>query len=72
MHHTNEPQPLRALRRARLLTSQDLAALASVSMVTVWRIEAGHTRGPQVRTMRRIADALGVTPSEIAEFQRWY
>ena len=65
---TKVPQPLRTLRRSALLTSQQLATRAGVSPVTVWRIEAGLSRNTQVRTMQRIAAALGVTPRDIAEF----
>lgn len=62
------PRPLRALRRERLMTSRELAERAGCSPVTVWRIEAGRATAPQVRTMRAIADALGVRVGEIAEF----
>ena len=65
-----EPKPLRAIRRTQLLTSHELAERAGVSPVTVWRIEAGRAARPQVRVMRAIAEALGVPPSEIAEFTR--
>lgn len=51
-----------------MLTSRELAERAGVSPVTVWRIEAGRVRGAQVNTMRRIAEALEVSPEEIAEF----
>lgn len=50
------------------MTSRELAERAGVSPVTVWRIEAGRATAPQVRTMRAIADALGVRVGEIAEF----
>jgi transcriptional regulator with XRE-family HTH domain len=51
-----------------LMTSRELAERAGCSPVTIWRIEAGRESAPQVKTMRRIADALGVQPGEIAEF----
>ena len=50
------------------MTSRELAERAGCSPVTIWRIEAGRATAPQVKTMRRIADALGVQPGEIAEF----
>jgi transcriptional regulator with XRE-family HTH domain len=70
MTEPREPRPLRTIRRAQLLTSQQLAERAGVSPVTVWRIEAGATKYTQVRVMRRIAEALGIRPEEIAEFTR--
>ena len=75
MHNTGmaaerEPRPLRALRRERLLTSQELARRAGVSPATVWRIEAGRSALPHVRVMAAIARALEVAPGEVAEFRR--
>ena len=61
---------LREWRRERLLTSNELAEKAGVSPATIWRIEAGSTTTVRIKTIRKIAAALGVEPREIAEFTR--
>ena len=58
---------LRELRAARLLSVRALAEQASVSPRTIVQIEAGRL-APRFVTMRKIATALGVEPSEVSEF----
>jgi transcriptional regulator with XRE-family HTH domain len=58
---------LRAWRAERLLSTRALAALAGVSNKTIVQLEAGRQL-PVFRTMRRLSEALGVAPGEIAEF----
>ena len=55
---------LRELREKHLLTQQDLADRAGVAKVTIARIETGATR-PTFTTIRKLAAALGVAPTEI-------
>lgn len=64
----DSPKSLRAIRRARLMTSQDLAAQAGISPATIWRLESGNSPRPTARVRRAIARALAVAPSDIAEF----
>jgi transcriptional regulator with XRE-family HTH domain len=59
---------LKELRRIALLTSPELAEKAGVSPATIWRIESGATKTLRISTARKIANALGVQASEIAEF----
>ena len=61
-------KPLEEHRRAALLTLRELAGQADVSLRTLWRIENRQYQNLQLRTMRKIADALGVKPAEIEEF----
>jgi transcriptional regulator with XRE-family HTH domain len=58
---------LREWRAERLLSTRALAALAGVSNKTIVQLEAGRQL-PVFRTMRRLSEALGVAPGEIAEF----
>lgn len=51
------------LRRAQALTQQELANRAGLNLVTINRLERGYTARPQ--TIRKIAEALGVTPGEL-------
>ena len=51
------------LRETRALTQQELAEKAGVTRGTVTRIEAGYDGYPP--TIRKLAAALGVEPSEL-------
>lgn len=58
---------LREWRARRLLGVKALADLAHVSNKTIVQIEAGRLV-PRFTTMRKLADALGVEATEVAEF----
>ncbi len=55
---------LRAQRQRRAITQRELAELAGVTQGTLWILEAGH-RGAYPRTVKRLCQALGVTPEEL-------
>ena len=57
---------LRAVRRAKLLTQEQLAQEAGLNRVTIWQLETG-IRNPQLSTIRRLAEALGVQPEQLME-----
>lgn len=59
---------LRRLRELRALSQRDLAALAGMSVTTVNRLELGRRR-PQQRTVRKLAQALGVSPEQLLSRQ---
>lgn len=54
---------VRALRRRRRLTQERLAAMVGVSRSTIARVERGHADAVTVRTLVRIATALGAAVS---------
>jgi len=58
---------LRALRRSRVLSQQELAARAGVTKTTIVRIEAGHDAHPA--TIRKLAEALGMEPRELVDIE---
>lgn len=58
---------LREHRHAKFMSIEDLAAKAGVSTKTIVDLEHGRTQ-PKFRTIRKISEALGVDPMEIAEF----
>ena len=61
---------VRRLRERRALSQRELAARAKLSVTTINRIESGQHK-PMPRTVRKLAEALGVTPEELqAEQQR--
>jgi len=55
---------LKELRRERVFSLRDLEEKSGVSYNTIWRIEDGR-QGAQPRTIRKLAQALGVDPSEL-------
>ena len=59
---------LRDVRLRRLLSVRALAKRAAVAPSTVHLIETGR-RAPQLLTIHRLSQALGVDPAEIDEFR---
>jgi len=55
---------LKELRRERVLSLRELEAKSGVSYNTIWRIEDGR-QGAHPRTVRKLAEALGVEPKEL-------
>jgi tetratricopeptide (TPR) repeat protein/DNA-binding XRE family transcriptional regulator len=57
---------LGAWRQRALLTQEQLADRAGVSVRTIRQLEAGQVHHPRSDTLRRLADALGLTEEERA------
>jgi transcriptional regulator with XRE-family HTH domain len=55
---------LKELRRLRAMSQQELADAAGVGRNTISRIERGET-GAHGRTLRRVAEILGVDVAEL-------
>ena len=55
---------LRGLRRAQALSQRDLSRMTGIAFDTISRLETGKQRA-QPRTIRKLADALGVEPREL-------
>jgi transcriptional regulator with XRE-family HTH domain len=55
---------LKELRRERVLSLRELEERSGVSYNTIWRIEDSR-QGAHPRTVRKLAEALGVQPSEL-------
>ena len=62
---------LRALRQQRVLTLRELEERSGVAYNTIWHLENGK-RGAQPRTIRKLADALGVAPEELVRVESSY
>lgn len=60
-------ESLRKLRARRMHTIRSLSAAAGVAQKTIVDAEAGRI-APQFETMRKIASALGVETTDVAEF----
>jgi transcriptional regulator with XRE-family HTH domain len=59
------PQNLRRLRLAHFLSQAELARQSGLHTLTISRLEAGRTK-PSTRTVRALAEALAITPRELA------
>jgi transcriptional regulator with XRE-family HTH domain len=55
---------LRRLRRERALSQRELSRMTGVAFDTISRLETGKQRA-QPRTIRKLADALGVAPMDL-------
>ena len=58
---------LREHRHAKFISIEDLAEKAGVSTKTIVDTELGRTQ-PRFRTIRKISEALGISPAEVIEF----
>ena len=55
---------LRRIRRALALSQRDLSRMTGIAFDTISRLETGKQRA-QPRTIRRLADVLGVEPRKL-------
>ena len=55
---------LKELRREQVLSLRELEERSGVSYNTIWRIVDGR-QGAHPRTVRKLAEALGVEPKEL-------
>ncbi len=60
-------EKLRGVRDRRLLSQRELAEKAGLSPTTILKLEAGKVDDPHPRTIRKLARALEVDPSELVE-----
>ena len=59
------PDNLRRLRLGQFLSQAELARRSDLHTLTISRLETGRAK-PSTRTVRALADALGITPGELA------
>ena len=57
---------LRDIRESQFLTQRELSTRAGVGVSTIVRIEKNYQQ-PTFRTIKKLAIALGVDPSELVE-----
>lgn len=57
---------LKEIRTRRFLTQEELAEGAGVSPATIVRVERNQAE-PHISTMRKLAQALNVDPTELLE-----
>ena len=56
---------LREARRHAGLTQDQLAARSGIDQSTISDLETGRNTDPRLSTLTRLAEALGITPSEL-------
>ncbi len=56
---------LRQIRQAKGLSMRELEYFSGVRHNTIWRIENGHTTHTHLSTVVKLADALGVEPTDL-------
>ena len=59
--------PLVKARRIAALSQSELAKLSGVCQTTISMIENGRITNPHPKTIRQMAEALGVTPLSLFE-----
>jgi transcriptional regulator with XRE-family HTH domain len=57
---------MKALRQERVLSQRELARMAGLTQMTVWRLENGY-RDARPGTIRKLAQVLGVEPKELVK-----
>ena len=57
---------MKALRQERVLSQRELAHMAGLTQMTVWRLENGY-RDAHPGTIRKLAKVLGVEPKELVK-----
>ncbi len=66
MANTTPPNQISAVRKRAGLKIEELAERAGLSTTYVWRMERGE-RNVSLKNLQKLADALGVAPSELIE-----
>ena len=56
---------LRKLREAKGLSQEKLARLSDVANNTIIKIEAGKNQNPTLETLKKVAQALGVSVDDL-------
>jgi len=62
---SNITKTLRKLREAKGLSQEKLARLADVANNTIIKIEAGKNQNPTLETLKKVAQALGVSVDDL-------
>ncbi|WP_232667939.1 ATP-binding protein [Pseudonocardia sp. TRM90224] len=60
---------LQRLRTGARLTQEQLAERAAVSVRTIRNLESGRIRSPRPDSLRQLAEGLGITGAELADFE---
>ncbi len=56
---------IRKYRQGKKMSQEALARAANLSLPTIVKIESGETPNPTIDTVKKIADALGVSLNDL-------
>jgi transcriptional regulator with XRE-family HTH domain len=62
---SNITKNLRKMRETKGLSQEKLARLADVANNTIIKIEAGKNQNPTLETLKKVAQALGVSVDDL-------
>ena len=58
---------IRILRKWKGISQDKLSKMADVTLHTIAKIETGSTPDPRIETLRKIAEALGVSVDDLIQ-----
>lgn len=58
---------VKELRAEHVMSLRELSEIAGVSKDTIWRLESGTSTNAHPSTIRKLAKALGVEPTELTK-----
>lgn len=58
---------LKELRSEKVLTLRELSEESGVTLNTIWRLESGYSKSARPSTIRKLAKALDIEPSELVK-----
>ena len=61
---------VKELRAQRVMSLRELSKAAGLSKDTIWRLESGTSTNAHPSTIRKLAKALGVEPSDLTKGER--
>ena len=64
-NNQNLAKNVKKLREAKGLSQEKLARLADVANNTIIKIEAGKNQNPTLETLKKVAQALGVSVDDL-------
>ena len=56
---------IKKYRKKKAISQDKLSKLAGVTLHTITKIESGATPDPRIETVKKIADALGISVDEL-------
>ena len=59
---------MKRLREDMVLSQRELARMAGLTQMTVWRLENGYADA-HAQTIRKLAEVLGVEPRELVKIE---
>ncbi|MEW6617984.1 MAG: helix-turn-helix transcriptional regulator [bacterium] len=65
VNHSTIVKNIKKYRAKRCISQDKLSKLANITLHTITKIESGTTPDPRIETVKKIADALGVSIDDL-------